>query len=281
METFSSQAIELLDDHVSDSERQPPVVHALGVEALRVNSVESKREVDFSDPEYRQIVKNLDTHFRREIIARNLPADLVSWNDLEEMLTPEEMSAVNYLRGMNPEKNIEKTAAVNEFVAVKDQSFSTEEGEVKTLPVKYLPLHIYEKFKALDERAQADGMEPFLIESGYRSPAYQAVVFLRFLSRNEFDFEKTSTRVALPGDSEHGSLSETAIDITTASFLRREMGGGVDPTEFDQEEAFGWLSENGAEFGFTLSYPKDNDAGIQYEPWHWRVREEAVFERVA
>ncbi|MBK7960075.1 MAG: D-alanyl-D-alanine carboxypeptidase family protein [Bdellovibrionales bacterium] len=30
-----------------------------------------------------------------------------------------------------------------------------------------------------------------------------------------------------------------------------------------------WLTENASRFEFQLSYPRNNDHGIIYEPWHW------------
>ena len=39
---------------------------------------------------------------------------------------------------------------------------------------------------------------------------------------------------------------------------------------FEQTAAYQWLRSNAAGFGFELSYPKGNVAGIDPEPWHWR-----------
>jgi len=55
----------------------------------------------------------------------------------------------------------------------------------------------------------------------------------------------------------------TAIDLITTG-----LGGELTPS-FDQTEAYLWLADNAYKYGFTLSYPKDNDYYI-YEPWHWR-----------
>jgi len=65
---------------------------------------------------------------------------------------------------------------------------------------------------------------------------------------------------AYPGFSEHHT--GRAIDVG--------MVNGEEVTEeFENTEAFGWLSSNGQRFGFFLSYPKNNRFGIVYEPWHW------------
>jgi len=54
----------------------------------------------------------------------------------------------------------------------------------------------------------------------------------------------------------------TTLDITTPS-----VGGTF--ASFDQTEAFTWLEEHAHNYGFILSYPKDNRFYV-YEPWHWR-----------
>jgi len=45
--------------------------------------------------------------------------------------------------------------------------------------------------------------------------------------------------------------------------------------EFEKSVAFQWLSVNAKDFGFRLSYPKENRFGIAYEPWHWFYEENA------
>ena len=65
---------------------------------------------------------------------------------------------------------------------------------------------------------------------------------------------------AAPGYSEHHTGK--ALDLTST---------GCDPLteEFENTEAFSWLIENANYYSFSLSFPKGNNAGISYEPWHW------------
>ena len=65
---------------------------------------------------------------------------------------------------------------------------------------------------------------------------------------------------APPGYSEHHT--GRALDLTTP---------GIEPLTmaFETTAAFSWLSRHAETFEFMLSYPRDNDAGIDYEPWHW------------
>ncbi len=39
--------------------------------------------------------------------------------------------------------------------------------------------------------------------------------------------------------------------------------------EFGNSEAFCWLIGHARQFGFRLSYHRENRYGIAYEPWHW------------
>lgn len=95
--------------------------------------------------------------------------------------------------------------------------------------------------------------------SGYRSHAYQFGIFQRKLARGQRMDEILAVNTA-PGYSEHHS--GRALDIGTP---------GEAPAEesFEMTPAFVWLTGRGADFGFAMSYPRDNSHGIVYEPWHW------------
>ena len=98
--------------------------------------------------------------------------------------------------------------------------------------------------------------------SGYRSHAYQFGIFQRKLARGQ-KIEEILAVNAAPGYSEHHS--GRALDIGTP---------GEAPAEesFEATPAFVWLSKRGADFGFKMSYPRDNPHGIVYEPWHWCLK---------
>lgn len=65
---------------------------------------------------------------------------------------------------------------------------------------------------------------------------------------------------AAPGFSEHHT--GRAIDIGT-------VDSPVLEEEFENTSAYRWLQANAQRFGFQLSYPRGNAAGIIFEPWHW------------
>lgn len=110
----------------------------------------------------------------------------------------------------------------------------------------------------MKEAAYDDGVELQLV-SAFRNIKYQADLLQKKMAKgqNPDDILKVNT---LPGRSEHHS--GCAIDITTPGYQALE-------TEFENSPAFSWLKENAAQYGFYMTYPKDNCYGIIYEPWHW------------
>ncbi|CAD0360136.1 M15 family metallopeptidase [Xanthomonas sp. WHRI 8391] len=96
--------------------------------------------------------------------------------------------------------------------------------------------------------------------SGYRSHDYQLGIFERKFARG-LTLAQILAVNAAPGFSEHHSGD--ALDIGTPSEPPAEDA-------FEATPAFAWLRTHAAQFGFRLSYPRDNPHGIVYEPWHWR-----------
>lgn len=113
-------------------------------------------------------------------------------------------------------------------------------------------------WQAMKDRAQAEGVEIFLI-SAFRSIDYQSQLIRRKLDAGQ-TLEQILRVNAAPGYSEHHS--GRAIDIGTSGCPALEE-------EFENTAAFHWLQKHAGEFGFILSYPRENACGISYEPWHW------------
>ena len=92
--------------------------------------------------------------------------------------------------------------------------------------------------------AADDGVE-FVVDSGWRSPAYQAQLFREAISK--YGSEQEAARwVATPDTSAH--VSGDAVDIGPS-------------------DAAAWLSAHGAEYGLCQIYGN--------EPWHYELRPEA------
>ena len=113
-------------------------------------------------------------------------------------------------------------------------------------------------WQRMRQAARADGIVLEAI-SGYRSQAYQAGIFARKQARG-LSVAQILTVNAAPGFSEHHS--GRALDIGTP-------GEPAAEESFEATPAFDWLGRHAADFGFQLSYPRDNPHGIVYEPWHW------------
>lgn len=98
--------------------------------------------------------------------------------------------------------------------------------------------------------------------SGYRSHAYQLGIFQRKLARG-LGLDTILAVNAAPGYSEHHS--GLALDLATP-------GEAAADESFESTPAYAWLRAHAADFGFVLSYPRDNPHGIAFEPWHWCLR---------
>lgn len=111
---------------------------------------------------------------------------------------------------------------------------------------------------AMRAAAARDGVALEAI-SGYRSHDYQLGIFERKRARGQHVEEILKVNAA-PGYSEHHG--GRALDIGTP---------GEPPAEasFEDTAAFAWLTRHAGDFGFVMSYPRDNPHGIVYEPWHW------------
>lgn len=115
--------------------------------------------------------------------------------------------------------------------------------------------------KAWSEMSAAAEKEAVILRpfSGFRSYLHQMVLIERHL-KIERELEEILTQIAIPGFSEHHS--GLAVDV-------HADGKNVLDEDFELTSEFKWLQKNASRFNFYLSYPRGNDQGIIYEPWHW------------
>lgn len=118
-----------------------------------------------------------------------------------------------------------------------------------------------ERWFAMAAAAEAVDI-PLLLVSGYRSVDYQAGLIRKKISAGQSIAEILSVNAA-PGYSEHHTGQ--AVDIATP-------GSRPLIEEFESTDAFLWLGKNAGEFGFSMTYPRDNQWGFVYEPWHWSIK---------
>lgn len=106
--------------------------------------------------------------------------------------------------------------------------------------------------------AKQDSID-LIIFSSFRDYNYQAGLIKNKLNKGQ-KIEEIIKVLAPPGYSEHHT--GCAIDIT--SYGLNDLS-----ERFETTKSFDWLTRYANQFGFYMSYPKDNPYGFIYEPWHW------------
>lgn len=109
-------------------------------------------------------------------------------------------------------------------------------------------------------RAAASDGHTLLLVSGFRAIDYQADIIRNKLKSGQ-TIEEILNVSAAPGYSEHHT--GCAVDIAAP-------GSRPLTAEFEQSPAYDWLQKNAKKHGFTMTYPRDNPFGFEFEPWHWR-----------
>lgn len=211
--------------------------------------------------------------YRKFIIEKekNPRASLISFNDLHGLLDNSEKKLIGKVLSVNP-KDYGKNftifygikAVPKNLVAIRNQKyFSAKDKKIKKVKTQFLPGPVFEAFKKLNTALKKDLGRTINVISGYRSPAYQALILSVVLSENKWSVKKTLRRLTLPGCSEHGYPPHQAMDVAPERGIKRLE-------DFDKTEEYNWLLKNAHRFGFRLSYPKGNKYGVMFEPWHWR-----------
>jgi len=118
------------------------------------------------------------------------------------------------------------------------------------------------RWQQLVEAASGDGVR-LLIVSGFRSFDYQAELIRRKIDAGQ-RIEDILMVNAAPGFSQHHTGA--AVDIASP-------GSRPLTEEFDRSAAFEWLTGNAGDLGFSMTYPRENQWGFVYEPWHWALEE--------
>ncbi|MBT6792244.1 M15 family metallopeptidase [Pseudomonadales bacterium] len=131
-------------------------------------------------------------------------------------------------------------------------------GETKAGRVLHATSATVKHWADMRRAAQQDGIHLEVL-SAFRSIDYQRQLIARKLDRGDPPNQILQV-VALPGYSEHHT--GRALDIVTTDYPELTE-------DFELSDGFAWLSHSAHQFGFSLSYPRDNPWGFIYEPWHW------------
>ncbi|MBI4355456.1 MAG: M15 family metallopeptidase, partial [Candidatus Omnitrophica bacterium] len=196
---------------------------------------------------------------------------LLSFDELYAPLPKEQRALLDWMRALTPQQLGHRSRPLGEppqdteFERLDGQTCALPDGRTQHLDTQYLPAEVYFAYRAMMADMQRDLGRHLLVESGYRSPAYQLYVLLSFLPKHGYSVTETTRHVALPGYSEHGAPQCQAID-----FINQQGINGEDvPAEFEGLPEYDWLTRHAREYGFVLSYPRDNPWDTSFEPWHW------------
>ena len=199
---------------------------------------------------------------------QEVTAPLITFKELYARLTPDQIAFLEEFRAIDPKaltgssRRLPLPTSTDRFVRL-DRQVILREGKPIRLDTQYLPEQVFSAYQSMMAAMEQDLGKRLLVESGYRSPAYQLYLFLFYMPKHGHSVRETNRHVALPGCSEHGSPSYQAMDLVTP----QGINGEDRPEEFEELQEYGWLHARAHEFGFFLSYPRGGVSA--FEPWHW------------
>ena len=204
-------------------------------------------------------------------LKQDFHAQLISFNDLYAFLSREEKKLIDKVCSVEPKDYGKKHTVFygirpipKNLVAIANQTyFSANNKKIIKVKTQYLPKLVFTVFLKIKKAMRKDLGKSINITSGYRSPAYQAVILFITFFENKWNVKKTLWRLTLPGCSEHGYSLRQAIDVAPENGIKNIK-------DFNKTKEYAWLLQYAKKFGFSLSYPKDNKFGVMFEPWHWR-----------
>ena len=222
------------------------------------------------------IAQAIVTKLSLYIQERKLKGDvnLLTYDDVYSGLEVSEKNFLDEIRNIKPVPENKKQLAEiqSKMIPIDNQTIlmNKPDNPKKHMPYvierQFLPQNVYQAYVNMMSAMEKDLGRRLFIESGYRSPAYQLYLFVFYLSNHNYSVKETNRWVALPGTSEHGAPEHQAIDFINVL----GVSGENHPEDFEKLPEYEWLTQNANQFGFVLSYPKNNSTNSAFEPWHWR-----------
>lgn len=133
---------------------------------------------------------------------------------------------------------------------------------ISTNSMVRLKPEVAQKVETMMAEARAVGVSLDVI-SGFRSLEDQRYLFFDIKAERGQTTQTRAEVSAPPGYSEHHT--GYAVDFIDTSQPATDLNAS-----FGSTQAFRWLEQHAAYYGFEMSFPKDNDQNVAYEPWHWR-----------
>lgn len=166
----------------------------------------------------------------------------------------------------NPSKNVPQQTASEPDTLLNhrryDEAKQTElvpldpSSELKLQPVAQASV------SAMLEKARIEGVKLSVI-SAFRTVEDQDFLYFKIKAERGQTAKTRAAVSAPPGYSEHHT--GYAVDFIDASQPDTQLS-----QSFETTAAFKWLVKNAGYFNFEMSFPKNGDSAVSYEPWHWR-----------
>ncbi len=115
---------------------------------------------------------------------------------------------------------------------------------------------------AMIAKAKSEGVQLGIV-SGFRTIEDQDYLYFKVKAERGQSAKTRAEVSAPPGYSEHHT--GYAVDLIDESKPDTHV-----EESFETTPAYQWLEKNAAFFNFEMSFPKDNESAVKYEPWHWR-----------
>ncbi|MEM5948474.1 M15 family metallopeptidase [Spirochaetia bacterium 38H-sp] len=153
-------------------------------------------------------------------------------------------------------KLIDKKHALPSDYVPQDLTELSAQGIKISKQELYLRKIIIDDLKKMIEDAKKEDNVELIPASCYRSYATQKRIYQWEV--DTYGQEQADRESARPGTSQH--QSGLAIDFYPIDSKMAQLPTGK------------WLAENAYRYGFSLSYPEEQEAltGYMYEPWHYR-----------
>lgn len=200
------------------------------------------------------IDKTMQKHIVRALIKfqkkyRKFDVCFMSFTELFSFLSGKEIDTLLEVCKLS-------SSSVNQSIVYQDR-YIAPYPDIKNARFRRVQEDEWNSFRELNLAIKNICGASIYIMSGYRSPAYQSMLWLKYLFDNEYKVSLSNISVQLPLKSEHGMQPYHAIDVSMA------------PDHFKlDKKLIKILEDNVSNFGFSISYPKLNNKGIIYEPWH-------------
>lgn len=220
--------------------------------ALLKNEAYEKPAVSPEKEKLSRVIQKMSARFQKEFFVAE--DDILQFiEDLDAVLS-EEKSFRNddlslfYLIDKN--HAVSSTYVPKDLVPLeKNKLFNINRADLS------LRAEAYQSLTEMSSAAQKDGIT-LLVSSTYRSYEYQKNLFAHWVQVD--GLEEAERESARPGTSQHQLGCAIDFGSITDDFAETRMGK--------------WIYENAADFGWSLSFPKEYEdiTGYRWECWHFR-----------